>query len=734
MTERSTLRSWVTRQIARLRRANWRGVARPVLGLLTAAILTALIYAHMDYYQVGGVLEQFRAGMPAPRDIRAARQVSLEDIDETTRLREKAASEVEPVYEPNPAAQTDAARELDALYAALTTPDPTTEQQALLTTKTIPAALAGAAQALPADARADVQHLARAALDAQMLEPIKAGAEERVALERARAWLRERLDAAQAEIAVTLVRAVLRPTQVVNEVKTAAKRQNARAGVTPVMRLFQPSQTVASKGTLLSEAMLNQLKDNGLLAPPPLARVAPIAGLMLFAVLALGLYLRNFTQPVYAHTSKLLLLALLVVASLAGHMIFGTNQRLESVVSLIAIPAGAMTIAGLLGVPVAIVSMLLMVVAAGLTAHGFAAQHQFAVVLLTMGASLAGIMAIGAIWPASRAASMLLLLIGIDLLLLAVITGLQPGMTLAGFWSSCGHLALTAAAGGAGSVIGASGAIYILARPFGITTLYRLMELSNPKEPLLRRLLAEAPGTYHSSVMVANMAEAAADAIGADVLLTRTAALYHDIGKLKRPAFFVENQAPLGVENVHQRLSPKLSYLILTSHVRDGVELGKKARLPEEMLAIIGEHHGTTLAAYFYHRALSEDGGQPVSEHEFRYPGPKPSSREAAVVMLADSVQASVKALKEPTPTRIEGMVRDIITTRVEDGQLDDCELTLRDLRQIGEVFTRILSGLYTYTRVEYPVIKGDGARAHAYLNPEEPSGPRDATAGAPGR
>jgi putative nucleotidyltransferase with HDIG domain len=242
----------------------------------------------------------------------------------------------------------------------------------------------------------------------------------------------------------------------------------------------------------------------------------------------------------------------------------------------------------------------------------------------------------------------------------------------------------------------------------------------------------EAPGSYHSSVMVAGMAEAAADAVGANALLARVAALYHDIGKLERPGFFVENQGPLGLPNQHVKLSPRLSYLVLVSHVRDGAALARRYRLPDEVTQILREHHGTTLVAYFYHRALSDAGDQGVNEQDFRYPGPQPSSREAGIVMLADSVQASVKAIKEPTPARIEHMVAEIMDSRLNDGQLERCDLTLRDLRQIREVFVRILTGLYTYTRIEYPDIKRESARSHVNTNPSPTPAARDTEVSAP--
>ncbi|HOF88860.1 MAG TPA: HDIG domain-containing protein, partial [Armatimonadota bacterium] len=679
-----------------------------------------------NYYQVGAVLEQFRPGLPAPHEIRAHRDVTIVDLDETARLKAKRAGEVPPVYEYDRTALEEAKSDLTLLYDALFIA--TEEHDALLRDKHFSAATIARARHLPPRAQAGLRAVTHHVLEAVM------AAESRLEYEameqRAVNLLRARLPEPDVvTLAVQVVRGVLRPTWMVNETLTEKAREAARATVEPVTQSYRRGQVVVRKDAILTGTLLQQLKQTGLLTPAPITRVAPIAALMLLGVLALGLYLRNHCPAVYARHRTLLLLAMLIIASVGAQMLFGANQSLETPVSLIALPAGAMAIAGLLGVQAAIVSTLFMVVIAGLTAH-----HQYAVVLLAAGASLAGIMAIGAIWPASRLVPAVITLIVTDFLLLIIATGLLPGVAAATLLVHLGPLALTAAAGGLGATIVAAGAIYILARPFSITTAYRLMELANPNEPLLRRMMAEAPGSYHSSVMVANLAEAAADAIGGDMLLARAAALYHDIGKLKRPAFFVENQAPLGVENVHLRLSPKLSYLILISHVRDGEELGKKAHLPEEILTIIREHHGTSLAAYFYHRALSEAGDQPVSEFEFRYPGPRPSTRESAVVMLSDSVQASVKALKEPTPTRIAHMVRDIIESRLADGQLDDCGLTLRDLRVIGEVFTSILSGLYTYTRIEYPVLNAEGARERGYSHTESTPAPGGADAAAPRR
>lgn len=241
------------------------------------------------------------------------------------------------------------------------------------------------------------------------------------------------------------------------------------------------------------------------------------------------------------------------------------------------------------------------------------------------------------------------------------------------------------------------------AEVLGVLTPFQLLEMANPGQPLLRRLLLEAPGTYHHSLMVGNLAEAACEAVGGDALLVRTAAYYHDIGKMKRPAFFVENQQ--GGRNPHDQLAPRLSAQIILSHVRDGVEMAKQARLPRELVEFIRTHHGTTLVQYFYHQARKQQeasGGAPVTEAEFRYEGPVPDTRELAVLMLADGVEAAVRSLKNPSEEDIESTIRMIVEQRLEDGQLERAPLTLADLHTIAVTFRRLLVGVY-HTRITYP-------------------------------
>ncbi len=232
---------------------------------------------------------------------------------------------------------------------------------------------------------------------------------------------------------------------------------------------------------------------------------------------------------------------------------------------------------------------------------------------------------------------------------------------------------------------------------FNVITPFKLLELSNPSQPLINKMLLEAPGTYHHSLMVGNLAEAGAEAIGANGLLARVGAYYHDIGKLNRPGFFSENQTTKN--NPHDKMNPSLSTFVITNHPKDGYELAKKHKLPHAIRDIIIQHHGTTLVQYFYHKASQNDE---ANEKDFRYPGPRPSTKEAAVVLLADSVEASVRSMNKTSKGEIEGFIRKLIKDKLDDGQLDLCDLTLRDLDDIADAFTRVFSG-YFHSRIQYP-------------------------------
>jgi putative nucleotidyltransferase with HDIG domain len=234
---------------------------------------------------------------------------------------------------------------------------------------------------------------------------------------------------------------------------------------------------------------------------------------------------------------------------------------------------------------------------------------------------------------------------------------------------------------------------------FGMTTDTTLLELSDLNHPLLKRLSIEAPGTYHHSISVGNLSESAAEAIGGNALLARVGAYYHDIGKVEIPEYFVENQ--FSVRSKHESLTPSMSALILSSHVKKGRLLGEEADIPDEVLNFIEEHHGTMVMSYFYHKAR-EQGDEETSMDKFRYPGPKPQTRETGIAMLADAVEAASRTLDDPKPARIDALIQRIINERFESGELNECPLTLRDLARIREAFASVLIAAFHH-RVRYP-------------------------------
>ncbi|NTV29109.1 MAG: HDIG domain-containing protein [Candidatus Omnitrophica bacterium] len=274
---------------------------------------------------------------------------------------------------------------------------------------------------------------------------------------------------------------------------------------------------------------------------------------------------------------------------------------------------------------------------------------------------------------------------------------LHPQLTKAVFAGCMGPLALNGLLS-AGAVLATLKVFEIL---FGELTNFSLLELSDSlHQPLLKRLAFEAPGTYHHSLVVSNLAGAAADAIGTNALLVRVGAYYHDVGKLVKPEYFNENQSINA--NKHDDLEPSMSRLVILNHVKEGVELARKHHLSEKLVAFIEQHHGTSLIHYFYQKALEDGAVNELGEETYRYPGPRPQSREVALVMLADSVEGATRSIDEHTPTRIDEVVRKIINNKFIDGQLDECNLTLREIETICESFSRTLSAMY-HVRVKYP-------------------------------
>lgn len=298
--------------------------------------------------------------------------------------------------------------------------------------------------------------------------------------------------------------------------------------------------------------------------------------------------------------------------------------------------------------------------------------------------------------------------------------------------------AFFAGVGGFAAAIITLGLLPTLERTFGLVTGLKLIELRDPKQPLLRQLQQRAPGTYNHSLTIASLGEAAAESVGADGLLTYVGALYHDIGKMNKPDYFVENQPP-GF-NRHDKLSPAMSLLVIVGHVKDGMELAREFNLPRPLHHFIESHHGTTLVEYFYHRArrLAEEAGRGLgnlgedheeaelpAEIEYRYPGPRPRTKEAAIIMLCDAVESASRTMADPTPSRIDQLVRGIATKRLMDGQFDECDLTLRELNTIVETVSKTLASIY-HGRIVYPASAAAGSGTG-------PSAPATTIGAAPG-
>ena len=340
--------------------------------------------------------------------------------------------------------------------------------------------------------------------------------------------------------------------------------------------------------------------------------------------------------------------------------------------------------------------MFLMVVITSVNVCILAGNDFFltAILLLTSGFAIYTVLRVGSRMELLRAGLLIALVSGIVTFAVVLIGG--------------GSFRTVAEQGGIGTVNGllslmlAMVLLPLLENTFNILTPMKLLELSDPGNPLLQKLLRGAPGTFSHSMQVGNLAENAAERIEANPLLARVGAYYHDIGKLEHPNYFIENQ--IWRTNPHATLSPALSARIVKRHVKDGVEIGREWNLPEEVLDMVGQHHGTTRIEYFYRKALEDAivSGASVRESDFRYSGPRPRSKESGILMLADSIEATVKSLEKPTPKRIEDIVVDTIRRKLEDGQFDECELTMHEIHETGEAIREALIG-FIGPRIEYP-------------------------------
>lgn len=416
--------------------------------------------------------------------------------------------------------------------------------------------------------------------------------------------------------------------------------------------------------------------------------------LLIYALMILAfIHLYKYQSELLIRNKNLSLIGLIIITAIALAKIISITN-----IPLYVIPIGAFAIllAVLLNEGIAIFVTIILSILIGIL---IGEKIEF-VLLFTSGA-------IAAVYTTSQAK------VRGDLVRAGITVGVAQGIIIIGyslfrqdsFLQLQSNLLWGSLINGVMTTVIAMGGLLYLERIFNITTNFTLFELSDLNAPLLKNLLLKAPGTYHHSLLVGNIAESAADAVGANSLLIRVASYYHDIGKMMRPEYFIENQTE-SERNRHDALHSTLSASILRSHIKDGVEVAKRNRLPQAVIEIIQQHHGSSVMAFFYHQAKEKeangDKGVDFKESEFSYPGPKPQSKEAAIVMLADSSEAASRTLIKPTATRIEKLVKKIIDDKFINGELDECDLTLKDLTKIAQAFTRILITLF-HARVEYP-------------------------------
>jgi len=493
---------------------------------------------------------------------------------------------------------------------------------------------------------------------------------------------------------------VVRPTLTVDDVTTEKLRTVARTSMKKDVLHYMANQKIVGAGEIVDAKVYQVLAAYGLInSSNTWKSAAGIALMVLIGLATIWIYLIQYRRDILPAFNRVVLMGLTMFLVLAiGRGVISLNLGGAEFNSLsgmlIPVAWATMTIAILISVDVALlVAIVLAVFVAILVDPSLSTSYGLQTGIVALFGGFFGVYSVSHLSQRSDLARAGLFVSAINILMISAIaltTGMRFSVWMVGV--------LLGGVNGVASSFLTVGALHWFESGFKITSSVRLLELSNPNRPILKRLLMEAPGTYHHSILVGNLAEAAAEAVNADATLVRVGSMYHDIGKLKRPYFFIENQ--FTQDNPHDKIAPTLSALIITSHVKDGLELAKEHKLPQQIQDIIAQHHGDGLVSFFYHKALEENDETP--EDTFHYEGPKPQTKETALVALADHVEAAVRSMKQPTPGRVEGLIRKIIKDKLNDGQLDQCDLTFQDLDRIAMAFVRVLNGIF-HSRVEYP-------------------------------
>ncbi|MEH7384070.1 HD family phosphohydrolase [Bacillus sp. JJ1521] len=480
---------------------------------------------------------------------------------------------------------------------------------------------------------------------------------------------------------------------------TEEKRRQASEVVEPV-KILQ-GQIIVEEGQLITRDIYRQLELLGMTSTNN--PILPFIGLALIIVLvitALVYHFHNEMIPTDRHRNIYLLIFAIIftitILLMKGISLF---QQIDysDIGYIVPVAMGALLIKLLINEKVAILSSMIFAVCGSLIFNeGVTGTLNFTAGIYFLFGCLAGVLFLSKHNRRGKILQAGLFVALINIIVIFSIMLLQNGS-----YSSLdyGSSIIMAVLSGVIAAVLTIGLLPFFEAGFNILSTMKLIELSNPNHPLLRKILTEAPGTYHHSVMVANLSESACEAIGANGLLARVSSYYHDIGKTKRPHFFIENQ--MNIENPHDKIAPQLSKTIITAHATDGAETLRKYKMPKEIVDIAEQHHGTTLLKYFYHKAKQQSERE-ILESDFRYVGPKAQTKEASVIGIADSVEAAVRSLSNPTPQKIESLVNSIIADRLQDGQFDECDITLKELDIVAKTLCESLKGIF-HSRIEYP-------------------------------
>lgn len=497
----------------------------------------------------------------------------------------------------------------------------------------------------------------------------------------------------QVSVITALLEQVIVPNLVVDEFATEIARKNAQSSVKPYEVIFQKGDKILFEGEPVTRLKRDALRQAGYNVYE--LNWQGLAGIYIIVFIATALFIgfmkffeKKYLEPRYISISAVLAMFLTLI---------GVMLPIGFSPYVIPIPAFLMLMSIFTNPRIALVASVTLL---SVMAVGYQYNIQFIVTFILL--TIFSVILMSQIKYAKRVD---LIKIGFNISVAGVITVLSIYILEKCLIDVDNVLILKDVTfiflNGILSSIITLGSLPLFESTFKIITSYGLAELGDHNQKLLKRLQMDAPGTYHHSLMVSNLCEAAAEAIGADPILARVGALYHDIGKLKRPLFFVENQSYFLIENPHNKFTPRISKMIITAHPKDGIEIAKEYGLPQVIQNFILQHHGEGLASYFYNQAVKEEGAENVKEEQFRYTGPKPNTKETAILMIADAVESAVRSLKNPTPDEIESMINKIIVERLNDGQLSDSPLTLRDIKTIASTFSRILRGMQ-HNRIKY--------------------------------